>query len=75
MDEVTTISTTTLLLLVPIVLIEFGIMLVALIDLIRRKRVKGSDRYTWAKWAWGALVIFVSFIGPIVYLVAGREED
>ncbi|MBN1179553.1 MAG: PLDc_N domain-containing protein [Anaerolineae bacterium] len=57
-----------LLLLVPIVLIQFGLLAVALIDLIRRERTKGP------KWAWALVIVFVNLIGPIVYFVFGREE-
>jgi len=40
----------------------------ALADLIRRERTKGP------KWAWALVIILVNLIGPIVYLVTGREE-
>ena len=54
-------------LLVPILLIQLGLVLFALIDLIRRPQTRGP------KWLW-ALIIFVSFVGPILYLVIGRDD-
>jgi len=54
--------------LIPIVLIQTGLMVVALIDLIRRERTKGP------KWAWLLVILFVNWIGPIVYFIFGREE-
>ena len=54
--------------LIPIILLQLGLMVFALADLIRRERTKGP------KWVWALVVIFVNLIGPIVYLVAGREE-
>jgi hypothetical protein len=57
-------------LLAPIALIQLGLMAFALYDLVRRERVRGGN-----KWAWGILVIFVNLIGPILYLLLGREED
>lgn len=54
--------------LIPIVLLQLGLMAFALADLIRRERTKGP------KWAWALVIIFVNLIGPIVYLVVGREE-
>ena len=54
--------------LIPIVLLQLGLMVFALVDLIRRERTKGP------KWVWALVIIFVNLIGPIVYLVAGREE-
>ncbi|NOR90413.1 MAG: transcriptional regulator [Anaerolineales bacterium] len=54
--------------LVPIVLLQLGLMAFALVDLIRRERTKSP------KWVWALVIIFVNLIGPIVYLVIGREE-
>jgi hypothetical protein len=56
-------------LLIPIVLIQIGLMLVAIIDLIKREKTRGP------KWAWALVILFVNFIGPIIYLVAGRQEE
>ncbi len=54
--------------LIPIVLLQLGLMAFTLVDLIRRERTKGP------KWVWALVIIFVNLIGPIVYLVIGREE-
>jgi hypothetical protein len=54
--------------LIPIVLLQLGLMIFALVDLIQRERTKGP------KWAWALVIIFVNLIGPVVYLVVGREE-
>jgi len=54
--------------LIPIVLLQLGLMAFALVDLIRRERAKGP------KWVWALVIIFVNLIGPIVYLIVGREE-
>ena len=54
--------------LIPIVLLQLGLMIFALVDLIRRERTKGP------KWVWALVIIFVNLIGPVVYLVVGREE-
>jgi len=54
--------------LIPIVLLQLGLMAFALVDLTRRERTKGP------KWGWALVIIFVNLIGPIVYLVIGREE-
>ena len=56
-------------LLIPIVLIELGLMVIALVDLIRRPQTRGP------KWAWALVIVLINFIGPIVYFVAGRKED
>jgi len=54
--------------LIPIILLQLGLMVFALADLLRRERTKGP------KWAWALVIILVNLIGPVVYLVAGREE-
>jgi hypothetical protein len=54
--------------LVPIIIIQLILVAVALSDLIRRERTKGP------KWLWALVIIFVNYIGPIVYFVFGREE-
>jgi hypothetical protein len=59
-----------ILLLIPIVLIELGLLGFALYDLIKRKKVKGDN-----KWVWGLIIVLVNFIGPIIYLVLGRGEE
>lgn len=55
-------------LLVPIIFLQLGLMIFALVDLIRRERTKGP------KWAWALVIVLINFIGPVVYLVIGREE-
>lgn len=55
-------------LLIPIFIIQLGLMVYALIDLIRRPKTKGP------KWLWVIVILFINLIGPIVYLVIGRDE-
>lgn len=55
-------------LFLPIALIQLGLMVTALVDLVRRERVRGP------KWAWALAICLLGFIGPVVYFVAGREE-
>jgi hypothetical protein len=55
-------------LLIPVILIQVGLLVAAYVDLARRKQTLGP------KWIW-VLVILVSYIGPIIYFVAGRKEE
>lgn len=55
--------------LIPILILQLGLMLFALVDLVRRAKTKGP------KWLWALIIVFVNFIGPIVYFVIGREEE
>jgi len=58
-------------LLIPIVAIQLGLMIGALIDLEREgRRVRGGSKAVWA-----IVIVFVNIVGPILYFVAGREDE
>jgi hypothetical protein len=57
-------------LLVPLVLVELGLLAFALYDLVKRKHVRGGN-----KLVWGIVIVLFEFFGPILYFVLGREED
>ncbi len=54
--------------LIPVILLQWGLMVFALVDLVRRERTRGP------KWVWALVIVCINFIGPIVYFVVGREE-
>ena len=69
-DDTTLTIEQILLLLAPVIVIQLGLMIVALIDLERdERRVRGDNKLVWA-----LIIIFVNIIGPILYFVVGREE-
>jgi hypothetical protein len=55
--------------LIPVVLLELILIIIALADLVRREKT----RYL-PKWAWVLLILFIQFFGSIGYLIFGREE-
>jgi DMSO reductase anchor subunit len=55
-------------LLIPLILIQLGLMAFCLVDLARREHTRGP------KWMWALIIILGELIGPIVYLVVGRQE-
>lgn len=55
-------------LLIPILIIQVALVVYALMDLIRRPQTRGP------KWLWVIVILFINLIGPIVYLVVGRDE-
>ena len=54
--------------LIPILLLQLALIVVALLDLARRERTRGP------KWLWVLIIVLVNLIGPIIYFVVGREE-
>jgi len=55
--------------IIPLVLLQLILMVVALLDLSKREKVRWLP-----KWAWAIIIILGELVGPIVYLVVGREE-
>ncbi len=55
--------------IIPLLILQLALMIVALVDLIKRQRVKGDNKVLWA-----LLIVLVNIIGPVVYLIFGREE-
>ena len=65
------LSTSLLLILLPLVLIELGLVVFSLVDLLRPERqVVGNNKLVWA-----LIIVLVGTIGPIVYLLAGRKQS
>ena len=54
--------------LIPIMIIQYTLIIAALIDLYRREKTNGP------KWMWVLVILFINFIGPIVYFFVGRDE-
>lgn len=55
--------------LIPVVILQLALVLVALVDLLKRERTRGP------KWVWLLVILLVNMVGPIIYLVFGREEE
>ena len=57
--------------LLPLIILEVVLLVVALYDLTRpNRRVRGDSKVVWA-----LIIIFVTTIGPILYFLAGREPE
>lgn len=64
-------QTQILLLLTPVVLVQLGLLILALRDLLRpERRVRGDS-----KLMWGVIIVVINIIGPILYFLVGREEE
>lgn len=56
------------LLFAPFIVIQFILMVVALIDLIRNEKTNGP------KLLWVFVILFISIIGPVLYFIVGRRS-
>lgn len=56
-------------LLIPLLLVQIGLLIAGVVDLVKREKTKGP------KWMWVLIIVFVNIIGPIIYFVVGREEE
>ena len=56
--------------MVPLFILEIVLITVALIDLARRKHVTGGKKIVWV-----LVTVLIQYIGPVIYLVAGRKEE
>ena len=64
------LTTSLLLILLPVVLIELGLVVFSLVDLFKpERRVIGDNKLLWV-----LVIVLVGTIGPIVYLLAGRKQ-
>jgi ABC-2 type transport system ATP-binding protein len=54
----------------PLFLLEVGLLALALVDLVQRKKVRGDNKVLWI-----VIIVIFSVIGPIVYFVFGRKEE
>ncbi len=65
------LSASLLLVLLPLVVIELGLVVFSLVDLFKPERhVVGNNKLVWA-----LVIVLVGTIGPIVYLLAGRKQN
>ncbi len=56
-------------LIIPLIVIQLGLLIAALIDLMKREQTRGP------KWMWVIIIVVVNMIGPILYFIIGRQEE
>ncbi len=70
MEPITPTLIKLLPLLIPILLIQLGLQIYALIDLYRQQKVRLLP-----KWIWVIIIIIGEIFGPIIYFFLGRKEE
>ena len=55
--------------LIPLIILELGLLIFALVDLLRREKVRGDNKIVWA-----LVIIIINIIGPVIYFIFGRAE-
>jgi bacteriorhodopsin len=55
--------------LIPLIVIQVGLTVAALISVLRRNTYRRGNRIIWV------LVSFISIIGPIIYFTMGRGDE
>lgn len=55
--------------LLPLIILELGLALFALLHLFRHPHVRKGNRILWV-----FLILFLQFLGPIAYMMIGRED-
>jgi ABC-type maltose transport system permease subunit len=63
------LDTKSLALIVPIIIIQLVVQVIALVDLYKREHVIGGK-----KWIWALVIIFGEIIGAGIYLIFGRKD-
>ncbi len=64
-------AATIALIVIPLVLLELGLMLYALYDLFQEdRRVRGDSKIMWA-----LIIAFVNGLGPLIYIFVGRDDS
>jgi hypothetical protein len=56
-------------LIIPLFLIEVILLVIAIVDLVRRENVRGDSKIIWV-----IIIVFLGIIGPIIYFLLGRKE-
>ncbi len=68
MDELDTIRQI-LPFLIPLALLQFGLLVWGLIDVVKREHVTGGNKVVWI-----LIIVLVGILGPLIYFIFGRKE-
>lgn len=66
----TSIPTEYIPFLIPLIIIELALAITALIHVLRHPSYRYGNRIFWC-----IVVVFIQFIGPIIYFLTGRGDE
>jgi len=69
MQEILDLLISMLPFLIPLVIIQYGLLIFVIIDIIRKKRTKTLSPVVWI-----AIAILVNTVGSVLYLIFGRSD-
>ncbi|MGX7031292.1 hypothetical protein FE258_07775 [Vagococcus zengguangii] len=62
-------SMTNFLLFLPLIILQFGLMIIAVLSVLKKQHFKYLS-----KWIWLFIVILGQLVGPILFFVLERDE-
>ena len=55
-------------LIIPLIVLQLGLQIWALVDLAKREATHGP------KWLWVVIIVLGELLGAVIYFIAGRKE-
>ena len=56
--------------IIPLCVLQFGLMIAALVSIFKHKTYKTGNRAVWV-----VITLLVSMVGPILYFVLGKTDE
>ena len=57
-------------LLIPVLAIHFTLAIIALVDLVKRRKVRFNNKFVWA-----IIIIIIEIFGSVIYFLARGDEE
>jgi hypothetical protein len=57
-------------LLIPLIILQFGLQIAALVNLYRRKKVRFNNKAVWV-----IIILLGSMVGSIIYFIAKGDDE
>ncbi len=62
--------TTLLLLLIPLLIVQLTLMIIALLDAVKRENFKVGNKVIWI-----LVIVLINIFGPIIYFIFGKGDE